>query len=408
MRVGIDGACWINRRGYGRFARELVTSLVALGGDVEYSLIADFDPAQAPPVPAGVRVVPVNVHRPAARAAAASGRRSLADLWTMSRAISRERFDLVFFPTAYTYVPVTGPSRVVVVVHDIIAERFPRQIFPTRRAAALWHLKLLAARWQADLIMTVSEASRQGISSRFGIPRQRMAVVSEAADPVFKRVPHDAKMQDVLQRLGLRQSKFLLYVGGISPHKNIAALVNAFAELRRDGSYADYKLVLVGDYRGDVFYSAYDELRRQSEALGLGEAIVFAGYVEDADLVYVYNAAEVFILPSLWEGFGLPVVEAMACGTPVVVSGCGALPEIVGSAGLLFDPQRPEELHALLRRVLGDADLRAQLRHRGLQRAAEFSWERAARDTLAAFRRVAGRTRGRIVTTPPEEEVIPS
>lgn len=408
MRVGIDGACWINRRGYGRFARELVTRLVALGGDVEYSLIADFDPAQAPPLPAGVRLVPVNVHRPAARAAAASGRRSVGDMWAMSRSINRHRFDLVFFPSAYTYVPVTGCGSVVVGILDTIAEQFPEQVFPTRRAAMQWYLKLLAARWQADLVITISEASKQGIMKQFGIPAERIAVVPLAADPHFQPAPPDDTSRSMLSRFGLVDRRFLLYVGGISPHKNIGALVDAFAELRRDASCADFKLVLVGDYHGDVFYSAYDELRRHAERLGLGEAIVFTGYVDDADLKYLYNAAEVFVLPSLCEGFGLPVVEAMACGTPVIASACGALPEVVGSAGLLFDPNRSGDLHSVLRRVLADANLQAHLRRLGPQRAAEFSWERAARDTLAAFRRVTGRTRGRIVTTPPEEEAIPS
>jgi glycosyltransferase involved in cell wall biosynthesis len=386
MRIGIDGTCWLNRRGYGRFARELVSGLAALDGGVEYTLVVDFDPARAPAVPPGIRVLPVVTRRPAAQAAAAAGRRSLADMWAISRAISRERFDIVFFPSAYTYVPVIGPGQVVVVVHDVIAEQFPEHVFPTRLASSLWWLKLLAARRQADLVMTVSEASRKGISNRFGIPLNRIVVVSEAADPLFRPLPRDARTQEVLRRFSLLDSRFVLYVGGISPHKNLGTLLEAFARLRGDPTCSDCHLVLVGDYSGDVFYSAYDELRQKTKLLGLGEAVHFTGYVADEDLVHLYSAAEVFVLPSLLEGFGLPVIEAMACGAPVVASRRGALPEVVGSAGLLFDPDRPGDLYDVLRRVLTTTALRDRLRQLGPQRAAEFSWERAAQQALSAFR----------------------
>jgi glycosyltransferase involved in cell wall biosynthesis len=393
MRIGIDGTCWLNRRGYGRFARELVGGLAALDGGVEYTLVVDFDPAQAPPVPPGIQVLPVVTRRPAARAAAAAGRRSLPDMWAVSRAISRERFDIVFFPSAYTYVPVTGPGQVVVVVHDVIAEQFPEHVFPTRLATTLWRLKLLAARRQADLVMTVSEASRKGISTHFGIPPDRIVVVPEAADPIFQPLPRDNVSGEVLRRFSLLDRRFLLYVGGISPHKNLGALLDAFAQLRRDPACSDCCLVLVGDYSGDVFYSAYDQLRQKAELLGLGDAVCFTGYVADEDLVHLYGAAEAFVLPSLLEGFGLPVIEAMACGAPVVASARGALPEVVGPAGLLFDPDRPGDLYDVLHRVLTDAGLRGRLRHLGPQRAAEFSWDRAARTALSAFRSLAGRPR---------------
>jgi glycosyltransferase involved in cell wall biosynthesis len=389
MRIGIDGTCWLNRRGYGRFARELVSRLVALNGGAEYTLVVDFDPAEAPEVPPGIRVLPVVTRQPAARAAAASGRRSLADMWATSRAISREGFDVIFFPSAYTYVPVTGSGRVVVVLHDVIAEQFPEHVFPTRLAAMLWWLKLLAARRQADLVMTVSEASRKGISDRFGIPRDRIVVVPEAADAMFRPLPPDDTTREVLQRFAVLDRRFILYVGGISPHKNIGTLLDAFAQLRRDPACSDCRLLLVGDFTGDVFYSAYDELRRRSESLGLGDAVRFTGYVADDDLVRLYAAAEVFVLPSLLEGFGLPAIEAMACGAPVVASCRGALPEVIGPAGLLFDPDRAGDLHDVLRRVLTDAALRERLRRLGPQRAAEFSWDRAAQRTLSVFRSLA-------------------
>ena len=398
LRVGIDGTCWLNRRGYGRFARRLLGALWAqsAGTDIANTLVIDFDPTQLTDVPRDVALLRVDTARPAARAAAADGRRSLRDLWRTSRAISAARFDVVFFPTAYTFVPISGPAKVAVVIHDVIAEAFPEHVFPTRRAAWLWRLKLLAARRQADLVMTVSAASKRGIIERFGISPDRIMVVSEAADPCFRTLPHDAAMQQVLARWGLEGVRFLLYVGGISPHKNLGALVAAFAALRKQPECADYRLVLVGDYAGDVFYSAYDGLRRQIAQHGLEDAVRFTGYVPDEELVYLYNAAEVFVLPSLLEGFGLPVVEAMACGAPVVASARGALPEVLGTAGVLFDPQRPGELHAAVQRVCTDLRLRHHLRQAGPRRAAELSWQRAAADTLSALRHL---------TAPPSQAI---
>ena len=177
----------------------------------------------------------------------------------------------------------------------------------------------------------------------------------------------------MLRRFSLLDSRFVLYVGGISPHKNLGTLLDAFARLRRDPTCSDCRLVLVGDYSGDVFYSAYDELRQKTKLLGLGEAVHFTGYVADEDLVHLYSAAEVFVLPSLLEGFGLPVIEAMACGAPVVASRRGALPEVVGSAGLLFDPDRPGDLYDVLRRVLTD---------HGAARSPAASWTTARRRVL--------------------------
>ena len=390
MRIGIDGSCWLNRRGYGRFTRELVTALAARDTGLDCTLLTDFDTSEAPAVPAGVNIVRIGTKHAAARAAAAGGRRSVGDVWAMSRAIHHQRFDVMLFPSVYTYVPVTGSSRVMVGIHDVIAERFPQHVFPDRLSATLWRLKLFAARRQADLVFTVSEASKRAIAGHFDIPCERIAVISEAAEQTFRVLPSNDTTRTVLKRWGLQEQRFVLYVGGISPHKNLAALVDAFSELRGRAEFSDVRLVLVGDYAGDVFYSAYEPLRRRVEELGLRETVCFTGYVADSDLVHLYNTAACFVLPSLWEGFGLPVLEAMACGAPVIVSNRGALPEVIASAGLLFDPDLPGALCAVLRRLLGSDALQAELRRLGPSRAAEFSWERAATQAIDALLGLGG------------------
>ena len=175
----------------------------------------------------------------------------------------------------------------------------------------------------------------------------------------------------------------MLYVGGISPHKNIAALIEAFAVLHQQ--HPQYRLALAGDVSGDVFHSAYKDLQRLIAARRLDGAAVFTGYVSDNELVQLYNAATVFVLPSLMEGFGLPAIEAMACGTPVIASARGALPEVVGAAGVLFDPAHPGELEAALQRLVQQPELRERLRHAGPARAAQFSWDaRGARHRRGA------------------------
>jgi glycosyltransferase involved in cell wall biosynthesis len=274
---------------------------------------------------------------------------------------------------------------VVVVIHDLIPEELPRHVFPTRRGALQWWLKVLAARRRADVLVTVSEASRQGIVRRFGMPRRPIAVIPEAADRLFRPLRDDPALPEVLARWGLAEGRFLLHVGGLSPHKNLEALIDAVAELRRRAGTEACRLALVGDYEGDVFFSAHEAVRRRIVALAMEEAVVLTGYVDDATLAFLYNGAAALVLPSLAEGFGLPAVEAMACGTPVVASRRGALPEVLGGAGLLFDPERPGDLGALLERLLADPDLRDRLRSLGLRRAAEFSWERSARHTFAVF-----------------------
>lgn len=389
LRVGIDGTSWLNRRGYGRFVHQLLEHLVQVDPSVEYTMVIDFDPGSAPPMPAGVRVLQVQTDRSAAHAAAAAGRRSVADMWAVSRTLSNGGFDVIFFPTAYTYVPVHGATPRVVCIHDVIAELFPQYVFPTRQAAMLWRFKLWLARKQAAMFITVSEASRQGITRQWGIPADRIQVICEAAHSFFQPLTPDRSNDGVLRRLGLLDRRYILYVGGISPHKNLAHLIDALAALRRDESMQDVMLVLVGDYTSDAFFSAYEQLRQQRAALNLDEFVLFPGYVDDAELVHLYNSACVFVLPSLMEGFGLPALEAMACGTPVIVSNRGSLPEVVADAGLVFDPDEPEALHGLISQVLTDVDLRARLQCAGPQRAAHYSWTRAALDTLATFQCVA-------------------
>ncbi len=312
----------------------------------------------------------------------------------MTRAVARARPDVMFFPSSYSYFPVPPWTRCVVVIHDAIAERWPKLIFPTRAGRIAWTIKSRLACWQADRIVTVSGAAAQGIQRYLGISAGRLRVVHEAADPVFGTAePSVEREREVRACYKLPADlPLLLYVGGLSPHKNLGALIVAFARIagpRAGGDRVPAHLVLVGETVREVFHSCYLELREQVRSLDLDDRVTFAGYVPDADLVHLYRTAACLVLPSRDEGFGLPVVEAMACGRPVVASRAGALPEVLGDAGLLVDPDDTETFAEALRRILDNPSLAADLGARGAGRAAELSWSTAALKLLAIFDAVA-------------------
>lgn len=387
MRIGIDASCWSNGRGFGRFTRELLGAVAALNTDDEFVLFSDRQTAEQATFPDGWRVVVADTHEAASRAASADGRRSLHDVWVMRKAVQRETLDLMFFPAVYSYFPVAGRMPCLVTFHDVIAETLPHLVFHTRRSRWFWQLKTWLALRRTACLVTVSETSKRGLIETFGVSAERVRVISEAASDAFGPVDRrSAEHARVLERYELQGGRrFLLYVGGISPHKNLDTLIGAFAQIAGEASFEDVRLVLVGDYAGDVFRTCYEELRDQIESLGIVARVQFAGYVPDKDLVHLYAAAQAFVFPSYLEGFGLPVVEAMSCGAVVLASDRGSLPEVLNGAGHLFDPHDTSSLAIGLRRVLSDEGYRRDLAGRGAARARDFSWELSARRAVEIF-----------------------
>jgi glycosyltransferase involved in cell wall biosynthesis len=248
-----------------------------------------------------------------------------------------------------------------------------------------WNLKEWLAFRQADRIITTSEFSKERIIYHKKLDARLVHVIPAGVGEAFHPADVTNETIEILNRYKILPGKFLLYVGGISPHKNLLALARVFRELKKDATFGQYKLVLAGDYESDSFLSSYSEVRNFLEQSGLRDEIVFTGYITDSDLAHLYRTAILFVSPSLEEGFGLPPVEAMACGTPVVSSTGGSLPEIIGEAGEFFDPRDAGALLHALQKVLMDAEYRQKLRLRGLERSKLFTWERAASMTLAIF-----------------------
>ncbi len=302
----------------------------------------------------------------------------------MSREAARHPFDLIFFPAVYSYFPLLPGrrARTVVTFHDTIAERHPGLVFPTRRSRLFWMAKCRLALRQADVILTVSEYSKQCLMRHWKLDAGRIRLVSEAAGPCFRPVQESSRTERALEALGLDSSvPYLMYVGGFSPHKNLSFLLQSFCRLTERPPWREVRLLLAGDFAEDVFYSNYPELRQRFRSPN----VVFTGHLSDESLAALLSGARALVLPSLDEGFGLPAVEAMSCGTPVLASRSGALPEVVGEAGLYFSPHDQQELLQALLRILDDAPLRRRLSGRALQRAKQFSWDRAAAMARQAF-----------------------
>ncbi|HXG86390.1 MAG TPA: glycosyltransferase family 1 protein [Pyrinomonadaceae bacterium] len=391
MRIGVDATCRDNKRGFGRFTNELLDALLQIDTTNEYLFFVDGNTDNSADVlPANVKTIAAKTEFPPVKAAAADGRRSVKDLWAMSREVLRHKMDVFFFPAVYSYFPIFNRTKIVVTIHDVIADHHPELIFPDAKSKFFWKAKQNAAIRQANLIATVSEYSKRQIVEYFRLPESRLRIISEAARPVFKVLPSGAEMNETLARHGLQPGeKFLLYVGGISPHKNLSALIDAFEQTAKN--LPKLKLVLVGDYKDDPFFSAYPALKKQVTEMGLENKVVFTGFVADEDLAYLYNAATLLTFPSLEEGFGLPAMEAMACGTPVAASNCSSLPEVLGAAGRFFDPRDSQNIARVIEQILADDALRKQMSEDGLRRAENFLWKKAARETLAIFDELVGK-----------------
>ena len=387
MHIGVDATCWQNDRGYGRHARALLTEMVKLDTENHYSLVVDSS-RNLDMLPSGVDARLVEAGSPTAIAASSTGHRSIQDMWRMSRALSDPAFDVLLFPTVYSYVPVVSRAKKMVMIHDVIAETYPSLTLPTVAARVFWKTKVALGRFQADAIITVSDYSRQGILKRLKIAPDRLFVVGEASDPVF-RVLDNPRLTPNLKSLGIVANRLtLLYVGGFSPHKNLELLVEVFAKLAAREAYSDVCLVMVGNYQKEVFHSSFETVRAQVESKGIADRVVFTGYLPDEELVVLLNLSTALVLPSLIEGFGLPAVEAAACGCPVIATSSSPLPGLLAGGGIYIDPTSPEQLEGALLSVLESEALRHRMRNEGIAAASRLTWDSAARQMINLIQKV--------------------
>jgi glycosyltransferase involved in cell wall biosynthesis len=360
VRIAID-ARKLRDYGIGTYVRNLLRQLARQQDGTEYILLCrEQDCAVAAELGPNFRAV-------VERAPAYSVREQVS----VPLDLRREQADLFHAPH-YVLPPLT-PCRAVVTIHDCIHLRFP-QYLPNRLGYAYARASLWTATHRAARVITVSEASKRDILRYFRVPESRIDVIYNAIDARFWEEPSPDEMDRVRQRYQL-DAPFVLYAGNIKPHKNLERLIDAFHLLRHErADLRDVRLLIIGDE-----ISKYATLRRAVHRHKLHKHVRFFGFVPDQTLAALYRLAAAFVFPSLYEGFGLPPLEAMASGTPVITSNVSSLPEVVGDAALLIDPYEPQAIADAMDRVLTDASLRADLRTRGLARAREFSWERSIR-----------------------------
>jgi len=234
--------------------------------------------------------------------------------------------------------------------------------------------------YSVDKIITISECTKKDIVKFYKIPEDKIKVILLAPDPIYQPLSHDI-IAPILSKYGVC-APYILYVGSLEPRKNIQTLIQGFANIKKRG--LNHKLIIVGNKKWE-----YSKLIRIVAESGLHNDVIFTGYLPDEDLPALYNGADLFVYPSLYEGFGLPPLEAMACGTPVITSNTSSLPEVVGNAGIKVDPQDVDQLSDAIYHVLTDENLRLSLIEKGLERSKQFSWERTATETWKVYDEVA-------------------
>lgn len=365
LTVAIDASrtTAARRTGTENYALQLIRALIAL--DTSHRFVLYFRDTPAPGLfPACSHVEQRVIPWPRA--------------WTHLRfaaALWRSRPDVTFVP-AHT-LPLWFPGPAVVTVHDLGYVYFPEAHPPLARRYLAWSTRHSVRR--ASRIIVDSLATARDLSAHYHVPQHRISLVYPGVDPSLAPVRDSERLAAVRRRYGLPE-RYLLFVGTLQPRKNIARLVRAYALWREQSGMREVGLVLAGP-RGWLYDPVW--------TAGAPD-VVMTGYVADADVPALYSGALALLFPSLHEGFGFPVLEAMRCGTPVITSNTSSLPEVAGDAALLVDPRDVQAIAAAIDRVVADEALRASLVERGFQQAATFTWERAAQQTLRVLERAAG------------------
>jgi len=374
MRVGLDVTAAVRQGGgIGRYVRELLRALAELDQTNDYQLLitSRARPHPLPPLPANFRLRAIPIE----------------DVW-FARLWHRAQVPLpvnwltgqidLFHSPDFTLPPVSVGTRTVLTVHDLTFRRDPESATPELRQ----YLERVVPRSvaHADHILADSVSTHDDLIELYHAPSEKISVLYSGVNDTFRPITDETALRQVRVKYRLGSEPFILAVGTLQPRKNFARLIQALAQLPD----REVKLVLAGG-RGWLYESIFAEVER----LQLQTRVVFPGFVEDADLPALYSAARVLAYPSLYEGFGLPILEAMACGTPVVTSNVSCLPEVAGDAALSVAPTDVTALAEALHRALSDEALRATLTARGAERARQFSWATSAQQLLRTYQRLS-------------------
>jgi glycosyltransferase involved in cell wall biosynthesis len=292
-----------------------------------------------------------------------------------------EKIDLLHCP--YWANPAWSPWPTVVTVHDVIQFVLPE--YAWRKISRVYFGLVSVGARRADAVITVSECSKSDIMKILGLPADRIHVIGNAVDASFYPVRDAWLLANVRERYGIAP-RFVLYFGGFDMRKNVPRIIEAYGKLP-EALRREYQLVIAGRYQ-HLGHPLYPDPRETVRRLGLERYVIFTGQIREQDKAPLYSAATVYAFPSLYEGFGMTVLEAMACGTPVVTSNVSALPEVVGDAGVLVDPYNSDAISQALAELLESQERRADLARRGLERARRFTWPQVAEQTVRVYKQI--------------------
>ncbi len=374
MRIAIDAR--MARKplsGPGRYAINLIRALANLDQKNQYLILQNSHLSEK--IIEGENFKTIWVNFPAL---------SLRTVFWLQALLRKEKIDV--FHSLFFLAPLGRGFVKIITVHDLMALKFPnffqgRSLLVRAYAKLFSHVFIRSSLTYSNEIITDSQAVKKEVIRWKPECERKITVIPPAVDPTFRKLSNLPLLEKIKEKFGLTK-KIILYVGNTRPYKNLPRLIKALALLKKNKDQC-YQLVIGGGELRNL-----PLLRRLTESLRLADSVVFTGDLSDEEVIALMNAADIFVFPSLYEGFGLPPLEAMACGTPVVTSKAGSLPEVVGDAALLVDPENEEEIVSAIETVLTNAKLREELIKKGFERVKRFSWEKTARETLDIYKSV--------------------
>lgn len=367
MRIGIDASTIGTQGGPRTYVLNLISSLLKTDKGNEYVVFYNSREHLGRFPQAKEVVVPF----------ANPATRLLREHILMPYFYKRERLDIIH--NTKSAMSFLKPCKAVVTIHDVIPLTNPET--ETFLARTYWKIQMPIAARYADKIITISEYAKKEIIRFFDIREERITVIPNCFEDRFRPIFDSALLEKVRTKYALPE-KYILYVGTIQPRKNLNLLIKSFSKLKKSGKIKQ-KLVIAG--RKGWLYSSLFELIKE---LHIEDEVIFTGFVPDEDLPYMYNMADLFVYLSLFEGFGIPPLEAMACGVPVICSNTTSMPDVVGEGGILVDPTDQRAVEKTILDVLESPSLQREMRDKGIAQAKKFSWERTAKETLKVYGQV--------------------
>lgn len=374
MRIGIDGraAKWYRGTGIGTYTYQLINCLNKIDNINNYLLFMPENCKAEFPFKDNFHLNNI----------AEGVNTDFWDVVNIPNILKNSNIELYHVPQNGVGLPNNKECRFAITLHDVIPYKMPETV--SNRYLKIFHEHIPKIVEMCDGIITVSNYSKHDIMKSFNFPEEKIFVTHLASEDIYKPLNRNLS-KEISKKYYSIDDNFILYVGGFSPRKNIIGLIEGFSKLISIYK-KDIKLVIAGK-KG----KSYDSYKNRAEELGISDKVIFPGFISVEHLPYIYNAARLFVYPSFYEGFGLPPIEAMSCGIPVIASNATSVPEVVGDGGLLIDPNDVDSLCYSMFRVLLDDELRERLILSGIVKSSELSWQKTAQQTLIAYSKISNK-----------------